>query len=198
MRYVLLKLPKADIRPQVAAAIQLQLWTGQRIGEALQTEWTEIDTSERTWRIPASKSKNRREHLVPLTAEALALIEAQPRISRFVFPAARGDAAIRSEVAAHELAGALQDTDIAKFTTHDSRRTVETRLASLGVAKETRDRVLNHVDRSVGAVHYNRYDYLSEKRAALEAWAAKLAQIVSGKKSTVTPIRRVEHRGRRA
>ena len=92
------------------------------------------------------------------------------------------------------MAEALQDIEVEKFTTHDLRRTVETRLASLGVAKETRDRVLNHTDRSVGGVHYNRYDYLAEKRGALELWAEKLSQIASGKKSTVTPIRRIENR----
>lgn len=177
-----LKLPKSGVRPQVAAAMKLQLLTGQRIGEALQAEWSEIDLKERIWLIPASKSKNRREHLLPLTDQAAAIIEAQPRMSRFVFPAGRGDSAIRTEVAAHELADALPNTGIAKFTTHDIRRTVETRLASIGIPKETRDRVLNHTDRSVGGVHYNRYDYLPEKRAALELWAQRLTDAVVGKR----------------
>jgi integrase len=185
------KLSKSGIRPQVAAAIRLQLLTGQRIGEALQAEWEEIDLAERAWLIPASKSKNRREHLIPLSDQALAIIQAQPRMSRFVFPAARGKLAIRSEVAAHELADALPQLGVAKYTTHDLRRTVETRMASIGIPKETRDKVLNHADRSVGGVHYNRYDYLPEKRAALDQWGQFLAGIIGGKKKgNVVPIRK--------
>jgi integrase len=190
------KLPKSGIRPQVAAAIRLQLLTGQRIGEALQVEWSEIDLDERTWLISAAKSKNRREHLVPLSDQAVALIEAQPRVSGFVFPAGRGEKAIRSEVAAHELADALPQMGLPKFTTHDLRRTVETRLASLGIPKETRDRVLNHADRSVGGVHYNRYDYLPEKRAALEQWSQLLIDVVEGKrKGNIVQMKRKASNG---
>jgi integrase len=196
LRAVWKKLAKTDVRPQVRDAILLQILTGQRIGEALQAEWTEIDLKEKTWLIPASKSKNRREHLVPLSEQAAALIDGQARATNFLFPAGRGGLAIRSEVAAHELAEAMGALGVAKFTTHDLRRTVETRMASLGVGKETRDRVLNHTDRSVGGVHYNRYDYLLEKRAALGTWATNLARIVNGAESTVTPLRRL-NRSRR-
>jgi integrase len=196
LRTVWKKLAKADLRPQVRDAILLQLLTGQRIGEALKAEWSEIDLKERTWLIPASKSKNRREHLVPLSEQAAALLDAQPRATNFVFPAGRGELSIRSEVAAHELAEAMQMLGISKFTTHDLRRTVETRLASLGVDKEIRDRVLNHADRSVGGVHYNRYDFLREKRGALDLWATRLEQIRSGKEPTVTVLRREGNRVR--
>jgi integrase len=175
------KLAKSGLRPQVAAALQLQLLTGQRIGEVLQAEWTEIDLGAQTWLIPASKAKNKKEHIVPLSEQAEAIIEAQPRVGRFVFPS-RGVAAIRSEVAAHELADVLPKLGVDKFTTHDLRRTVETRMASIGIAKETRDRVLNHTDRSIGGTHYNRYDYLPEKRTALNQWAQFLADIIEGKR----------------
>jgi integrase len=174
------KFAKSGLRPQVGAAMQLQLLTGQRIGEVLQAEWSEIDLAAQTWLIPATKSKNKREHLVPLSAQAKAIIEAQPQAGRFIFPG-RGEAAIRSEVAAHELAEAFPALGVAKFTTHDLRRTVETRMASIGIGKETRDRVLNHTDRSVGGMHYNRYDYLPEKRAALDKWGKLLGEIIEGK-----------------
>jgi len=61
---------------------------------------------------------------------------------------------------------------------HDLRRTLETRMAALGIPKEHRDRVLNHVPADVGSKHYDRHDYLAEKRAALTCWNDALAAIV--------------------
>jgi integrase len=95
------------------------------------------------------------------------------------------------DVAGHELGEGLRALKLKGFGSHDLRRTVATRLAELRVPRVVVDSLLNHVDRTVGAI-YDRHSYADEKRAALEAWASKLAQIVSGKKSTVTPIRRVE------
>lgn len=200
LRAFWLHLDESGVRPQVAGALRLQLLTGSRIGEALSVEWSEVDAKAATWLIPAAKSKSKREHLVPLSARALAAVQAQPQAGRYVF-LARGKEpkAIRTEVAAHELAEALVgDTAFADalreaggqpFTSHDLRRTVETRLASLGVGREVRDRVLNHRDASVSGTHYNRHDYVAEKRAALEAWASLLETIVSGgPREHVTPL----------
>ena len=192
LRVFWLRLDESGMRPQVAGALRLQLLTGSRIGEALSVEWSEVDAKAATWLIPAAKSKSKREHLVPLSARALAAIQAQPQVGRYVFPArGKEPKAVRTEVAAHELTEALAgDTAFARaireaggqpFTSHDLRRTVETRLASLGIGREVRDRVLNHRDASVSGTHYNRHDYLAEKRAALEAWASLLDGIVSGK-----------------
>ena len=201
----------SGLRPQIAAALKLELLTGQRIGECLSIEWDELDLTAGTWLIPGSKSKNKREHLVPLTARAVELLSAQPRIGPFAFPA-RTDAKrpeerpVRSDVAAHELRevlrppkgrgaqpnplhAALREINAKPFTSHDLRRTVGTRLSSLRVDKEVRDRVLNHLDPSVGAVHYDRYDFLDEKRAALEAWASLLDTILSDTpREKVTPL----------
>lgn len=192
LRALWLHLDESGMRPQVAGALRLQLLTGSRIGEALSVEWTEVDAKAAAWLIPSAKSKSKREHLVPLSAPALAAIQAQPQAGRYVFPArGKEPKAIRTEVAAHELTEALAgDTAFARaireaggqpFTSHDLRRTVETRLASLGIGREVRDRVLNHRDASVSGTHYNRHDYLAEKRAALDAWASLLDGIVSGK-----------------
>jgi integrase len=63
-------------------------------------------------------------------------------------------------------------------TPHDLRRTVETRLASMGVPREIRDAVLNHAMPGVGSKHYNRYDFAAEKRAALNRWALAVAAIL--------------------
>lgn len=100
---------------------------------------------------------------------------------------------LRDDVLTHDLLSAVQKLEIAHFTSHDLRRTAATGLAEIGTPRLIIDAVLNHKDRTVGAV-YDRYNYAHEKRAALDAWAKKLSLIVSGKESTVTPIRRIENR----
>ena len=63
-------------------------------------------------------------------------------------------------------------------TPHDLRRTVETRLASIGIPKEIRDAVLNHSTPGVGSKHYNRYDFAPEKRAALNRLSFAITTIL--------------------
>jgi integrase len=75
---------------------------------------------------------------------------------------------------------------------HDLRRTFATGLQRLGVRLEVTEAILNHVGGNragVGGI-YRRYDWANEKKAALDAWAAHVLAVVSGKKkNNVTPIR---------
>jgi hypothetical protein len=79
------------------------------------------------------------------------------------------------------------------WVTHDLRRTLATGLQKLGVRLEVTEAILNHVSGSRSGVAgiYQRHDWATEKRAALDAWAAHVLAVVSGKKgkSNVTPIR---------
>jgi integrase len=81
-------------------------------------------------------------------------------------------------------------------TPHDLRRTVSTRLARMGIAKEIRDRALNHITslRDPESRHYNLHEFQSEKRDAFSRWAAELEGII--KPATVVPIRAAS-KGRR-
>jgi hypothetical protein len=66
---------------------------------------------------------------------------------------------------------------------HDLRRTVATGLQSLGVRLEVTEAVLNHVSGTRGGIAgvYQRHDWASEKRAALDAWASHVVAIVEGR-----------------
>ena len=66
-----------------------------------------------------------------------------------------------------------------RFTPHDLRRTVATRMRELGISRGDVKMVLNHVETDVTA-RYDRYDGLPEKRRALDLWGARLMQIVNG------------------
>lgn len=64
----------------------------------------------------------------------------------------------------------VHDSGIEPFTTRDIRRTWKTLAGAAGINKSDRDRVQNHSNGDVSSKHYDRYDYLPEKRAALTAW----------------------------
>lgn len=194
-----------------AAALRLQLLTGARPGEVVGMSWDELDLDADEWTLPESRSKNKREHLIPLTPTMRAIIDRQAerwqaeqddrqaegkprRKTRYVFPAQRGGR-YTDRCRARMLDAALEaygkaGHKLARFTPHDLRRTAETLMASAGVTKEHRDRVLNHVDGSVGGKHYNKHDYKPEKRAALEILERTIESRLAPKPSNVTPIRR--------
>lgn len=177
-----------------ADALRLLLLTGARASEVTDMPWSELDLDAATWALPASRSKNKRTHLVPLAPAAVALLRRRQQTadSEYVFPATRRDhitdrnlsrplKEVCQRLAAYGLA-------MAPFTPHDLRRTVETGMAASRVPKEYRDRVLNHVDSSVGGQHYNQYDFLDEKREALEKWARRLEGFLTDTVAAVVPI----------
>ncbi|MEY0164830.1 integrase, partial [Providencia rettgeri] len=64
--------------------------------------------------------------------------------------------------------------DFKHFTARDLRRTCKTLMGEIGISKEIRDRIQNHALNDVSSKHYDRYDYLNEKRVALTKWEEKL------------------------
>lgn len=203
------RLPESGLDDLDQAALKLQLLTATRIGEVVGASWSEFDFNKGEWLIPGKRSKNKRESLVPLSSCALDVLsqlkslqptsgsEKSAFTAKFLFPRTSRTEHTRMDVITHNLKHALPLLGVdERFTSHDLRRTAATRLAELGTPRVVIDAILNHVDRTVGGI-YDRHNYANEKRAALEAWARKLEHIVSGKDSSITPLRRVEKRSRR-
>lgn len=164
--------------PPFAAALRFQLLSACRPGEVFGMPWDEVDMRHGEWLLPAKRSKNGRAHLVPLTATLREILKEQPRERSMVFPAERGGRTtdrMRARIldrtldAMNAAIAAEKGKPLQRFTPHDLRRTAETAMAAARVPKEYRDRLLNHVDASVGGTHYNHHDYKDEKRTALEA-----------------------------
>ena len=178
-----------------ADALRLALLTGARASEITEMPWAELNLDAGTWALPAARTKNKRPHLVPLLPEAVKLLRRRRETvaGAYVFPAPRKPFMVDEHLSRplKTVCARLGTLGIAPFTTHDLRRTVETGMAASKVPEEYRDRVLNHVNTSVGAVHYNMYDYLDEKREALEKWARRLEWMLTGSESNVVPMRRV-------
>jgi integrase len=169
------------------------LVTGARRSEAAAATWSEIDVAQRLWTLPQSRSKNKRQHILPLNDMALAILAECPRTGEHVFTT-NGRTPIsgwsKAKATLDRLAGerlrALaaergeeQPPQIAEWRLHDCRRTFATGLAQLRVDRETVRELLNHSDSSVTAV-YDRWRRQPEKVAAMDAWSRRLTSIVSG------------------
>lgn len=170
-----------DIYRVSKLALKMILLTGQRPGEVCGMTWEEIDP-EGFWNIPAERRKGGVAQRVPLTDMALEIIE-QARLysgeGRFVFTSSHLD---NGPMTSHALSKAILRhwSEIGfkeKFTPHDLRRTLRTRLAEIGIDDVIAERVLGHKLQGIMAV-YNRHGYDSEKRHALEQWSKRLRQIV--------------------
>lgn len=178
----------AILNPILADALRLQLLTACRIGEVVGATKAELD-KEATWTVPGTRTKNKLDHVVPLVAEAAAIIKRRRDNGAFLFPWPTRQGHLMPDLVSHELLVALPKLEVPHFGTHDLRRTVATRLSELGIDKETRERVLNHKDRTVMGKHYDKNDGLKQKRDALTAWARQLRSIVSGMESTVIELK---------
>jgi integrase len=160
------------LSPTVALWLRLRLLTAQRGSSVTAMRWRDVDLEARTWDVPAAHMKAGRPHVVPLSPWVCALLEAQrltcPPDAVFVLAGGR---ARRCRLGVEALIG-LED-----FQLKDLRRTAATAMARAGISRFIITRVLGHVDRSITGV-YDRFEYLEEKRAALDAWAARVRAIV--------------------
>ena len=176
---------------------QLLLLTGARRDELGQATWREIDMQAKRWTIPAVRSKNGREHAVPLSDFAISILTALPRVAgpRDLVFTINGSVPVsgfsKAKAAFDRLIfdamGEESDyptrvTPVERWTFHDLRRTAASGMAALGVAPHIIEAAINHksgIIRGVAAI-YNRHDYGAEKRAAMDTWARHLERIVSG------------------
>ena len=170
--------PSHGTSETVRAILRVLLLTGQRSKEVRETPISELrlDGDAPVWRLPATRTKNKRAHTVPLAPGVVDVLREQVgrRQSGPVFRARVNPKEFLDKRAPGRALERLFERgllSVARFSPHDLRRTVETGLARHGVVKEVRDRIQNHVDGSVGGIHYNRHEYEVETRHALERWA---------------------------
>ncbi|MBX9815171.1 MAG: hypothetical protein A4S12_11395 [Proteobacteria bacterium SG_bin5] len=184
------------------ALVRLLIITLQRRSEVAGMAWAEIDKQTGRWTIPAERSKNRHEHLVPLPALALAELDAIGwRTKGLVLPCSTGktpvsnfsdtkaalDEAMRpilQELAdnqADENGEERSEIEWKPWRFHDLRRTGTTNLQALGFPIEVTERVINHHQGGEASGIrgiYNLYEYLNEKTNALNAWSARLDSLI--------------------
>ncbi len=169
-----------------ARALEFLILTATRSGEVRLATWDEIDFENRIWTIPAERMKAGKEHRVPLSDDAIALLEALPRFegSPYIFPAPRG--------------GPLSDMSISavcrrmkvEAVPHGFRSSFRDWCAeSTNYPRDVAEMALAHtVGNSVEAA-YRRGELLDKRRHLMEAWARFCRQ--EAMSDNVTPIAKV-------
>jgi integrase len=152
-------------------ACRLLALTWVRTGELRIMEWSEIEGD--TWIIPAGKMKRRREHVVPLSRQALAVLDemknrARPG-ARFVFSAQHRADRPMSENAILYLIARMGYRG--RMTGHGWRSVASTWANEQGYSPDAIERQLAHVPENRIRAIYNRAEYLPVRREMLQAWA---------------------------
>jgi integrase len=178
---------------------QLLLLTGQRRDELAHATWSEFDLDKETWTLPGERTKNGRGHIVHLSALAIETLAKLPRIASkkgwvFTTGLGGGDTSVSGFGRGRErIAAAMTEASgeaVAPFTLHDLRRSTATGMAALGIAPHVVDKILNHSSGKIAGVAkiYNRFEYLSERKTALEAWARHVESLIRPTPSNVVEI----------
>jgi integrase len=158
--------------------VRLLLLTGCRRDEIGKLSWPEVHLAKREINLPAERCKNGRSHTIPLSTQALAIIERIPRrnSSPYLFSDASGfNDWYRAKQILDERIG------FADWTLHDLRRTCATNLAELGVQPNVIEIAINHVSGHKAGVAgiYNRSKMTDAVREGLQRWANHLDQITA-------------------
>jgi integrase len=195
----------------IGPAYQLLALAGLRLNEVLRAERTEFDLRGRVWTIPESRMKGRngraRAHAVPLTPRMLAIIDALPSGTKYLFTKGsrphylddkeKTDLDRRMLRTLRAMAWKRGEDssgiELAPWVNHDLRRTLRSALSQFRVGgkvrfhEDVKEAVLAHVKGGIRGT-YDVYDLLPEKREALEHWDRHLMRIVAPPR--VVPLRR--------
>lgn len=178
---LMVALANASIKRTTRALIEWQLHTMTRPIEAATTRWADIDLEKKTWTIPAERMKKRRPHTVPLTPQALAILEAIKPYSghrEYVFPADRNP---RDHCNSQTANMALKRMGFAgRLVSHGMHSIASTTLNEHGFEPELIEVALAHVDKDEVRSAYNRADYVERRRPMMEWWSKHIQQAATG------------------
>lgn len=190
-------------------ALRLALYAGgQRIAQLLRARVRDWDPEAKTLLLYDGKGRRQqpRPHLLPLGEIAAGIVEtlASRAIERTAKAVKRGyrqpdpnpslflslGRVMAPGAPGRRVAAIVAEMKCPPFDVADLRRTTETMLAGLGISRDHRAVLLSHGLSGVQQAHYDRHDYLEEKRRALALWEDHLTRLVSGKPGNVIPFKR--------
>jgi integrase len=173
---------------QTVAAFRLMWLTLCRPNEVIGARWAEFDLDAAIWRIPPERMKKRKEHVFPLSRQAVAVLRSMQPITGHrghVFPnrddrdQPMRDATMRQALKYLGWSG--------KFSPHATRTTGSTRLNEMGFSADWIERQLAHAEPNAVRRTYNHADYLADRAKMMQAWADMLDAWRDGAK--VLPLR---------
>jgi integrase len=159
-----------DLQSVLACRMLAYSWV--RTNELRMMEWSEIDEEQALWLIPAGKMKRKKDHLVPLSRQALAIIkEMRSRVgkSKYVFPSDRRDDRPMSENSVLYLIHRIGYKG--RMTGHGFRSVASTWANERGCNPDAIEMQLAHTPENKVRAIYNRAKYLPERTAMMQAWA---------------------------
>lgn len=170
----------ADREAIAARGMEFLILTACRSGEVLEATWDEFDLKGGLWTIPPLRMKAGREHRVPLTPPALAIVSKllKSRISAYVFPGYRKDKPL-SNMAFAKL---LERMESDRYTTHGFRSAFRDWAGDrTSFSREVAEQALAHAVGDATERAYRRADAIEKRRKLMEAWAKYLADHKDGK-----------------
>lgn len=179
-------------QPAVMVALKLAPLVFVRPSELRGAAWSEFDLKRAEWLIPAGRMKMKRDHIVPLATQAVALIEElHPMTGRgaLLFPSLRHKDRPISENTINACLRTLGYTS-EEQTGHGFRTIASTLLHELGYASDVIELQLAHKERNATKAAYNRAERLTERRALMQGWADYLDGLKLDDDSKVVPIRK--------
>lgn len=179
-------------RTSARTATWLCLWTASRPGMVRWAEWSEIDLDKSTWSISAAKMKSKRDHVVPLSSQAVEALRELHRSTgrgRYLFPGIGSKKAVISE---NTINLTLKKIGYkGKLVGHGTRHTASTLLREHGWDKAHVEAQLAHTEAGVAGI-YNKAQYLSQRQAMMQWYGDYLDCLEKG----MTPPQRAEFDGR--
>lgn len=156
----------AEVDTMAARALHFAVLTAARSGEVRHATWDEIDWDKALWTVPAERMKSGKRHTVPLSADALAVLESTPRLGKFIFTNTRG--------------GPLNDAVVSMVprklgypvTAHGMRATFRTWAQELtAYPEEVVELCLAHVNSDATRAAYARSELIDRRRTLMTQWA---------------------------
>jgi integrase len=149
--------------------LEFTILTAARTGEALGARWSEIDLATKVWTVPAERMKGGRQHRVPLSAEAVAVVEKleATRQGEFVFPGQRAGGPLSNMA----LLMTLRRMGHGDLTAHGFRSTFRDWAAeTTAYPGDVVEMALAHAVGSKVEAAYRRGDLFDKRRKLMEAW----------------------------
>ncbi|PMM19951.1 integrase [Vibrio splendidus] len=189
-------------------AIAMLIIFGVRKGELIAAQWDEFDFENMSWELPAERTKTGIKISIPIPKQTLPWfkeLHVRANGSDYLFPSRRASKRrryISDDTLNHALAklfgkkvdskkqplpNILGEHGIDHFVVHDLRRTCRSLLAENGVPSHVAERCLNHKVKGVEGI-YDRYDYFSERQAAISDLAEEITNIVGDKQPFLNSI----------
>jgi integrase len=162
-------------RHKTIAAFRLMWLTLCRPSEAVEARWKEFDLDAAIWRIPPERMKKRKEHIVPLPEQAVAILRALHGITghrEHLFPHRDDRSKPMVTASFRQMLNVLGWSG--KYSPHATRTTGSTRLNEMGFASDWIERQLAHAEANAVRRTYNHAEYFLERQGMMQQWADML------------------------